>query len=87
MASPGIKLQVDGVIKMNEKRIAARVARSVMAGEYWDYDEVAKALSGIDMKGLGRDVKRRRAGPDEIESIVESLMEIGEGFRDWLDSQ
>jgi len=71
---------------MNEKRIAERIARSMTAGDQWDHSEVAKALSGIDMKGLARDVKRRNASPDEIEEIAESLNEIAAGYRAWMES-
>ena len=71
-----------------QQRIANRiVAKAKKAGGYWDNDEVAKVLSGIDLKGLGRDVKRGKAGPDEIEEVAQSLTEIAEGFRDWMGSQ
>jgi hypothetical protein len=74
---------------MDEKMIARElvaVAKDLTAGGQWDNAEVAKAVSGIDMKGLGRDIKRGNAGPEEIEQIAESLTEIAEGFRDWMGS-
>jgi len=73
---------------MDNQKIARElvaVARELTAGDQWDHDEVAKVLSGIDLKGLARDVKRGKASPDEIQEIADSLTEIAEGYRAWTE--